>query len=44
MQKYTDDKTRIPEEEKEYCSVSKWCKDQLLVSKAILQKWKSKKN
>ena len=37
MQKYTDDKTRITEEQKGYCIVSNDAKEQMLASNAILQ-------
>jgi len=37
MQKYMDDENLMPKEQKGCCSGSKGCKDQLLISKAILQ-------
>ena len=43
MQKYTDDENLIPKEQKGYYRGSKGCKDQLLISKAILQKCKCRK-
>jgi hypothetical protein len=42
MQKYTDVENLIPKEQKGCCSGSKGCKDQLLVSKAIIQECKLK--
>jgi hypothetical protein len=38
-----DDENLIPKEQKGCCKVSKGCKDQLLISKAILQECKRKK-
>jgi len=43
MQKYMDDENLMPKEQKWCCSGSKGCKDQLLISKAILQECKRKK-
>jgi hypothetical protein len=43
MQKYIDDKNLMPKEQKGCCIGSKGCKDQLLVSKAILQECKRRK-
>jgi len=43
MQKYMDDENLMPKEHKECCSGSKGCKDQLLISKAILQECKRRK-
>ena len=43
MQKYMDDENLMPKEEKGCCGGSKGCKDQLLISKAILQECKRKK-
>ena len=40
MQKYLDDENLMPKEQKGCCSESKGCKDQLLISKAILQECK----
>jgi len=40
MQKYMDDENFMPKELKGCCSGSKECKDQLLISKAILQECK----
>jgi len=40
MQKYIDDENLMPKEQKGCCSGSKGCKDQLLISKAILQECK----
>jgi len=42
-QKYMDDENLMPKEEKGCCGGSKGCKDQLLISKAILQECKRKK-
>jgi ABC-type Na+ transport system ATPase subunit NatA len=42
MQQYMDDGNLIPKERKRCRRGSKGCKDQLLISKAILQKCKSK--
>jgi hypothetical protein len=39
-QKYMDDENLMPKEQKGCCSGSKECKDQLLISKAILQECK----
>jgi hypothetical protein len=44
MKKYMDDENLIPQEQKECYRGSKGCKDQLLISKAILQECKCKKN
>jgi hypothetical protein len=43
MQKYVDDGNVMPKEQKGCCSGSKGCKDQLLISKAILQECKRRK-
>ena len=43
MQKYMDDENLIPKEQKGCYRGSKGCKDQLLISKAILQGCKSRK-
>jgi hypothetical protein len=43
MQKCMDDENLIPKEQKGCCSISKGCKYQLLISKAILQECKCKK-
>jgi hypothetical protein len=45
MQRYIDDQNLMPKEQKGCCRGSKGCKDQLLISKAILQecKWRKKK-
>ena len=40
MQKYMGDENLMPKEQKWCCSGSKGCKDQLLISKAILQECK----
>ena len=40
MQKYMDDENLIPKEKKGCYKGSKGCKDQLLISKAILQEGK----
>jgi hypothetical protein len=40
MQKYTENENLMPKEQKGCCRVSKGCKDQLLISKAILQECK----
>jgi len=40
LQKYVDDENLMPKEQKGCCSESKGCKDQLLISKAILQECK----
>jgi len=42
-QKYMDDENLIPKEQKGCCRGSKGCKNQLLISKAILQECKCKK-
>ena len=42
-QKYMDDANLIPKEQKGCCRGSKGCKDQLLISKAILQEYKCTK-
>jgi len=39
MQKYMDDENLMPKEQKVCCSGSKRCKDQLIISKAILQEY-----
>jgi len=44
LQKYMDDENLMPKEQKECCSGSKGFKDQLLISKAILQECKRKKS
>jgi hypothetical protein len=43
MQKYMDDENLMPNEQKRCCRGSKGCKDQLLISKAILQECKCRK-
>ena len=43
MQKYMDDENLMPKVQKVCCSASKGCKDQLLISKAILQERKRNK-
>ena len=43
MQKYVDDENLIPKEQKGCYRGLKGCKDQLLISKAILQECKRKK-
>jgi len=43
MQKYMDEENLMPKEQKGCCSGSKGCKDQLLISKAILQECKRRK-
>jgi hypothetical protein len=43
MQKYMDDENLISKEQKGCYSGLKGCKDQLLISKAILQECKCKK-
>ena len=43
MRKYMDDETLIPKEQKGCYRGSKGCKDQLLISKAILQVSKCRK-
>jgi hypothetical protein len=43
MQKYTEDENVMPKEQKGCCRESKGCKDQLLISKAILQECKRRK-
>ena len=43
MQKYVDYKNQMPKEHRECCSVSKGCKDQLQIFKAILQECKSRR-
>ena len=43
IQKYMDDKNLIPKEQKGCYRGSKGCKDQLLISKAILQECKLRK-
>ena len=43
IQKYTDDENLMPKEQKGCCSGSEGCKDQLLISKEILQKCRCRK-
>jgi hypothetical protein len=43
MQKYMEDKSLTRKEQKGFCRGSKGCKDQLLISKAILQACKRRK-
>jgi hypothetical protein len=43
MQKYMEDENLMPKEQKGCCRGSKGCKDQLLISKAILQECKRRK-
>jgi len=43
MQKYLDKEYLIPKEQKGCCSGLKGCKDQLLISKAILEECKRRK-
>jgi hypothetical protein len=43
MQRYIDDQNLVPKEQKGCCRGSKVCKDQLLISKAILQECKRRK-
>jgi hypothetical protein len=43
MQKYVDDENLIPKEQKGCCSGTEGCKDQLLISKAILHECKRRK-
>jgi len=43
MQKYMEDENLMPKDQKGCCRRSKGCKDQLLISKAILQECKCKK-
>jgi len=43
MQKYMQDENLMPKEQKGCCRGSKGCKDQLLISKAILQECKRRK-
>ena len=43
IQKYIDYKNLIPKEQKGCCKGSKECKDQLLITKAILQECKGRK-
>ena len=43
MQKYMDDENLIPKEQKGCYKGSKGCKDQLLISKAVLQECKRRK-
>jgi hypothetical protein len=43
MQRYIDDQNLMPKEKKGCCRESKGCKDQLLISKAILQECKCRK-
>jgi hypothetical protein len=40
MQKYMEDENLMPKEQKGCCRGSQGCKDQLLISKAILQECK----
>jgi hypothetical protein len=44
MQKYMEDKSLTRKEQKGCCRGSKGCKDQLLISKTILQECKRRKN
>jgi hypothetical protein len=44
MQKYMDEENLIPKEQKGCYRGSKGCKDQLLISKAILQECKRREN
>jgi len=43
IQKYIDDRSLIPKEQKGYGRESKGCKDALLISKTVLQEFKSRK-
>jgi hypothetical protein len=43
MQNYADYKNQMPKEQRECCSGSKGCKDQLQVFRAILQERKSRR-
>jgi hypothetical protein len=43
MQKYMGDENLMPKEQKGCCRASKGCKEQLLISKAILQECKRRK-
>jgi hypothetical protein len=43
MQQYIDDGNLIPMEQKECRSRTKGCKDQLLISRAVLQECKRRK-
>jgi len=43
IQKYIYDRSLMPKEQKGYCRGSKGYKDQLLISKAVLQECKSRK-
>jgi len=43
MQKYMEDENLMPKDQKGCCRRPKGCKDQLLISKAILQECKCKK-
>jgi hypothetical protein len=43
MQKYMDNENLLPKEQKGCSSGTKACKDQLLISKAILRECKSRK-
>jgi hypothetical protein len=43
IQKYMDNENLLPKEQKGCCSGTKECKDQLLISKAILQESKRRK-
>jgi hypothetical protein len=43
MQKYMEDENLMPKEQKWCCRGSKGCKDQLLISKTILQECKCRK-
>jgi len=40
MQKYMDDENLMPKEQKRCCSGSKGCKNQLVISKTILEECK----
>jgi hypothetical protein len=44
MQKYMDNENLLPKERKGCSRETKGCKDQLLISKAILRECKSRKN
>jgi len=43
MHKYMEDENLMPKEQKGCCRGSKGCKDQLIISKAILQECKRRK-
>jgi len=43
IQKHMDDENLMPKAQKDCCSGSKECKDQLLISKTILQECKRRK-